>query len=374
MAAMLALSRPARRILARVLSLVLIAGAAGCAAPRPVPDGAPETSIQWPLGPDGSRIVWVKSIAQSKDLEVNPGFWKRVQEFIHGRDNHSIIRPYGVLHDRSQKLYVADPGAGVVHRFDIGAGQYSIIGRSDEAPMRTPIGLTRDDAGRLYVTDPENAAVYRTDADRDSLKPFITEGIGRPTGIAFNPVNKLIYISDTVENQIVAVDLNGVVRYRIGVAPGGKGEQEGIGFNHPTDLCIDRVGQIYVTDSLNFRIVALTPDGQMLRQFGGVGDARGYFSRPKGIAVDSAGHIYVCDALRDAVQVFENDGTPLITFGKAGTDPGRFWMPSGLYIDQNDTVFVADTFNKRIQVFQYVSGHNVPTGYESKLEPSAPAL
>ena len=112
-----------------------------------------------------------------------------------------------------------------------------------------------------------------------------------------------------------------------------------------------------------------------MRQFGDVGDARGYFSRPKGIGTDSAGHVYVCDSLRDAVQVFDAEGQPLLVFGKAGSGQGRFWMPSGLYVDRSDYLFVSDTFNKRVQVFRYIPGQDAASGNESKMlvAPPSPA-
>jgi DNA-binding beta-propeller fold protein YncE len=300
-------------------------------------------------------------------LGLSKGFWKRVQELATGEDNRHIARPYGVLHDAAGRLYLADPGGGVVHCLDIGRGRYSVIGAGDESPLRTPIGLAEDDRGRLYITDSSTGMVHRYDPKDGSLRPFLTEKLKRPTGIAFNRQNKLLYIIDTLESQIVAVNQDGVEKLRLGVPGDGANW-----FNRPTDIAIDGTGQIFVTDSLNFRITVLTPEGQMVRQFGAVGDAQGYFSRPKGVAVDSAGHVYVCDALRDAVQVFDADGSSLLVFGKAGNGRGQFWMPSGLYIDSSDYIFVADTYNKRIQIFRYLSGQDLHAHDESKLVAGAP--
>jgi sugar lactone lactonase YvrE len=352
------------RCCAALVGLLLLAA---CSSVQGLHEVRPETSMEWPVGAEGTRVAWVRTIDGFKELGSGKGFWGRALDLLTGGENErSIVRPYGVLHDASGRLYLADPGAGVVHCLDIARGRYSVIGGRQESPMRSPIGLAEDERGRLYITDSGSGVVYRHDPDDDSLKPFLVT-LKRPTGIVFNPSNKLLYISDTVESQVVAVDQNGVERKRLG-GPGDAANR----FNRPTDLAVDGIGQIYVTDSLNFRITVLTPEGQLVRQFGDVGDARGYFSRPKGIATDSAGHVYVCDSLRDAVQVFDAEGKPLLVFGKAGSGQGRFWMPSGLYIDRSDYIFVADTYNKRVQVFRYLSGQDSVSGNESKLIGASP--
>jgi len=333
-----------------------------CIGAQGIHEVKPEATLDWSVGSQGARIAWVKTITGFEDLGLVKGFWNRALELLTGGRDRLIARPYGVLHDSAGRLYLADPGGGVVHCLDIGRGRYSVIGGGQESPLRSPIGLAEDDRGRLYITDSSSGMVYRHDPGDGSLRPFLATRLKRPTGIAFNPLNKLIYISDTLDSQIVAVGQDGIVRSRLG-APGDGATN----FNHPTDLAIDRNGQIFVTDSLNFRIMVLTPEGQVVRQFGDAGDARGYFSRPKGIAIDSAGHIYVCDSLRDAVQVFDGEGKPQLVFGKAGSGRGQFWMPSGLYIDGSDYIFVADTYNKRIQVFRYISGEDAHAADESKL-------
>jgi len=306
-------------------------------------------TISWPLASTKSRVVWVKSINAPADISIGSGFWKRLQEVVIGSETSNFERPHGVLRSSAGVIYLTDPGKKVVHCLDITGSAYSVIGDREDSPLRSPIGLTEDMSGRIYITDSMTGTVYRFNPADGSLKPLLQQGLERPTGIAFSPVNKKLYVADTMASQIVVLDQNGVIVKRIG----NRGEGN-TGFNRPTDLAIDARGQIYVTDSLNFRITVLTPEGQFLHQFGSPGDSGGSFSRPKGIAVDSAGNIYVNDSLMDAVQVFNNDGVLQLLFGKKGTDFGQFWMPSGLFIDRFDQIYVADTYNRRIQIFRYL--------------------
>ncbi|MDD2735852.1 MAG: 6-bladed beta-propeller [Desulfuromonadaceae bacterium] len=326
-----------------------LSGLAACATGQPAPS-ITQSTISWPLANTQNRVVWVKNITGPADIKNKSGFWLRLQEVVNGAEKTVIDRPHGLLRSAAGALYLADPGRGVVHCLDITNGAYSTIGGRDDAPLRSPIGLAEDNSGRVYITDSMTGMVYRFTPGDGTLKPLLQQALERPTGIAFNPVNKRLYVTDTMASQIVVIEQNGFIQRRIGSRGDGNN-----GFNRPTDIAIDSRGQMYVTDSLNFRVTVMTPEGQTLHQFGSPGDTGGTFSRPKGIAVDSAGNIYVNDSLMDTVQVFNQNGALQLMFGKKGSDPGQFWMPSGLFIDRLDQIYVADTYNRRIQIFRYLA-------------------
>lgn len=329
--------------------------ALGCAAPVSLLQRS-HPGPQWPESPYRARIAWVKSVATAEDAGIAKSFWKKALEIFAGRDKSSIAKPYGVLYDDARRLFIADPGAGMVHVMDTVGGRYFTISGSGDSRMRTPIALAEDDLGAVYITDSGTNAVYRYDTTSGSLTTFLRE-LDRPTGIVFNPVNKLLYISETNANRVVAMDRNGRQKRSIGNA--GTGE---VAFNRPTDLAVDRRGQIYVTDPLNYQVKIFTPEGVQVGAFGSMGDSRGEFNKPKGIAIDAEGRIFVCDTLLDAVQIFDDSGQFLFSFGATGTGDGAFWMPAGICI-KGEYIFVADTFNHRVQVFRYLSGE----GQEPKL-------
>jgi hypothetical protein len=310
----------------------------------------PATELLWPEKPEKPRIQWVKTISDSQDAGITKGFWKRALELIIGADTRPIVRPYGVLFDEKERLIIADPGARVVHCMDTAKGVYTVIGTESNSPLRTPIGIAEDDHDHLYITDSTTGAVYLYDLANRTLMPFLDRKLQRPTGIAWNRVNRLLYIVETTANQVTAVDESGSVRFQFGVTAEGKPL-----FNRPTDIAIDSTGKLYVTDPLNYRIRIFSPAGRQLNEIGNMGDAPGDMNKPKGVGIDSEGHIYVNDALLDAVQVFDGNGEFLLTFGQAGTGIGAFWMPSGIWVDRHDYIFVADTYNQRVQVFRYLS-------------------
>jgi len=342
----------------RALSLLTVAvSLAACAARVPLHETQPALDVQWPQQTAGPKIVWVKTIARFQDAGVGKGFWERAMEFFTGAEELRIVRPYGVLFDAAERLYIADPGAGAVHCLDMGKGRYSIIRGAGDTVLRTPIGLAEDDHGLLYITDSTAGTVFLYDPSDGSLRPFLPKRLGRPTGIVFNRLNGLLYIVDTTGQRVVGVDRDGRERRRFGSPGNGAAE-----FNRPTDIAVDNRGQLYVTDPLNYQIKMFTQEGVAISQFGTAGEVAGTLDKPKGIAVDSEGHIYVCDALLDGIQIFDGQGRLLLSFGATGRGAGEFWMPSGIYIDQRDYIFVADTYNRRIQVFRYVPGSGKEPG------------
>jgi len=121
-----------------VLLLLVAAICAGCApASRAVWTDEPAVGPRWPSPGESARIRWVRSIASEQDVGISRGFWQRTLDFLIGTAGPRIVRPHGVLFDAHERLFIADPGAGLVHCMDIGNGRYFVIG-ADEAPLQTP--------------------------------------------------------------------------------------------------------------------------------------------------------------------------------------------------------------------------------------------
>ncbi len=65
---------------------------------------------------------------------------------------------------------------------------------------------------------------------------------------------------------------------------------------------------IYVSDTVNNRIQALDSNGNFITQWGGSGAEAGKLNKPDGIQLDSEKLIYVADRNNHRIQVFDTEG------------------------------------------------------------------
>jgi DNA-binding beta-propeller fold protein YncE len=215
-----------------------------------------------------------------------------------------------------------------------------------------------DREDNVYVTDSEAGKIFVFNAKGKYLRSIgsLKGGEGffkRPTGIAVDLDAQRIYVTDTWRDKIYVMDMEGSVLQTIGQRGEGMGN-----FNFPTELRLDG-DDLFVLDSMNFRIQVFSRTGVFRTQIGHLGG--GELARPKGLALDSEGHLYMADALLNIVQVFDREGQLLYYFGKdAGV--GDFQLPSGIAIDRNDRIFVVDSYRRRIQVFHYYGLPRQPEG------------
>lgn len=336
----------------------------GCAPALPGAAGIDPTGLQWPPPPQEARIEWLQEIRDYGEIGRKT-VWSRLADLLTGGQPAVLVRPYGVHSDGRGRLLVADAGAARVLAIDFNRQRTVLIDGGEELRLQMPIGIAGDGRGLFYLTDSALGMVFRYDPAQDTLTRFLPHRLERPTGIAFNHRDQLLYVSDTAAHQIVVFDPEGLEVNRIGSRGTAPGQ-----FNFPTDLHVDRHGRLFVTDALNHRIQILTPGGEVIGLFGKEGDAAGFLAKPKGVAVDSDGHIYVVDTLMGSVQIFDDSGRLLLAFGGNGVRPGEFWMPTGISIDDRDDIYVTDTYNRRIQVFRYLGPHppaagSSPTGREA---------
>jgi DNA-binding beta-propeller fold protein YncE len=344
--------RPLRAMLFGVMFTALLM--AGCAPPKAFIDTSGMGKIVWPGPPEKPRIKYLWSITQvAKSAAGKRGLADFLAGDVAGdvtdpRTSNVLVRPYAVFVDAKKRLYVADPGAGRVTVIDLKTGDALNIFEAGKDELMAPVGVVADRAGRIYVSDSELKKVLAFDAEGNYLYRF--EGdFKRPTCMAIDTKNSIVYVADTLADTIYLYDLSGK---RVG-SFGHRGVLPGE-FNFPTHLFVDANGLLYVTDAMNFRVQIFGRDGKFLRTFGSIGDAHGNLDKPKGVAADSHGNVYVVDSIKDTVKVFDREGKLLLFFGDKGMNLGQFWLPAGIFIDSRNMIYVADPYNMRVQAFQLV--------------------
>jgi len=334
-------------MLIRVLILFTVVIAVAC-APTRVKEAdlsASAAQLVWPDPPQESRIRYLYSFSEPADLGIKPGAFARFLQVFTGKESQRMLRPYAIAAD-DDMIAIVDPGLKVVHLYMTKLAKYAVISDVEGESFVSPVGISLG-PDVIYLTDSALGKVFVFDRQGEHQNT-ITD-LARPTGIAFDPENNRLYVADTLDNQIVVFDDDGVQLNAFGSRGGAAGE-----FNFPTSLTLHG-NFLYVNDTMNFRIQAFTLDGAPLSSFGELGDGSGQFALSKGLGADEQGHLYIADALSNYIQIFDETGQFLLSFGGMGGNIGQFRLPAGIFVLENK-IFVADSQNRRVQVFEYIGG------------------
>lgn len=327
----------------------------GCARQWTLRSEGPDKALQWPYQPDKPKVTYIMSIKGFKSVSDSRSV---INTVVYGNsaDEDDMFRlPVAISIGGDGRLAVADIGRKCVHLYVPAQQKYIRIYGTDKESLASPVGVAFDDEMRLYVSDSLAGKVFVFGSDGAFM--FFLQGpeagqLKRPTGIAYNLKDRLIYVADTLDNRIYAFNAAGKVVFSFGE----RGEEPGR-FNFPTHIFFSGSGDLHVTDTMNFRVEIFDARGGFLGVFGQHGDGSGNFAMPKGVAVDRDGIIYIVDNLFDTIQLFDRKGTYLLNVGKRGNDFGEFWMPTGLFIDGSGLLYICDTYNSRVQVFKINEGY-----------------
>jgi DNA-binding beta-propeller fold protein YncE len=315
-------------------------------------------TLIWPLPPDPPRIRWLAEygdLAKVKNPIRKAGWLDKVTGAKTLDEKMEFRKPYGVTTDSRGRIYVADTELKVVWVID--AAEKSVERRegSSRAPLAMPAGVAVDAQDRLFVSDAALHTVICFSTSGEPIAHFGTTALGRPGGIAIDRERSRLYVADAKESRIAVFDTRSLEFERFIGGPSKSEHRENGTFSAPTNVAVDRLGNLYVADTWNYRVQVLDATGRFVRAFGAQGDSPGEFIRPKGIAVDSEGHVYVADAEFNNFQIFSPEGQPLLAVGSLGTAPGQFALVAGMYIDAKDRIYTTEQFHGRVQVFQYIS-------------------
>lgn len=159
--------------------------------------------------------------------------------------------PSGVTFDTEGHLWVADTGAGRVVRLDIRSGK--VIGGMDRTVgVLRPVAIACDAAHNLYITDGQTSDVtrYTYFGIRAHALGEIRR-LAQPQQAAVDAQGR-IYLAETGANRLHVFDANGNSLLAIDIPASKLGA-----FRGPSGVALGPRDEIYVSDTLNHRIVRL---------------------------------------------------------------------------------------------------------------------
>jgi len=324
------------------------------------------SNIVWPNPPAIARIRYINwySAQPLKDVDkpktAKQGWMDRLAGTVPQSDGGKMLfqlaQPYGIALDSKGKVYVADTKVGAIFIFNTETRDVEMIKNKTDAHFVRIIGLAMDDNDRLFVSDPALRHVLVFNAQHKA-EDVITDGMVEPSMLAIDTQNRLLYVSDISQDQILVYDADSL-KLKRKMGTGGKNHELTTpgDFAKPTGVAVDKDGNLYVADTLNNRIEIFDADGTFIRTWGKAGDGPGYFARPKGLAIDGDGHVWVADGVQDRVQVFTPEGQLLIALGGHGLLPGQFQGLVNIASDnRHNRIYTSEIYPGRVQEFRYVT-------------------
>jgi DNA-binding beta-propeller fold protein YncE len=337
-------------------------------APRPQID---VTKLVWPGPPNIPRVRYVSYFAGMK-LDTTPASEQPKQKSswmdrLAGTTPENrkgaakplpfqLLSPYGAAVNSKGELLVADQKVGAVFVFNTETRNTTLIRNGFEATFGLVNGVAIDDDDRIFITDGKLHRVLILDKNQKVVDQ-IKEGLIDPVGIVIDTENRLLYVADTQADQVVVFDPDTLKLVRRIGTGGKKHELTDPGdFSGPTGVALDKDNNLYVTDTMNYRVEIFDAEGKFISQFGRHCDGPGCFAHPKGIAVDSDGHIWVADPMLDILQAYDRDGLLLAYIGGHGNLLGQFSSLVGVSIDKkSNRMFTSEQYPGRVQEFRYIT-------------------
>jgi sugar lactone lactonase YvrE len=232
--------------------------------------------------------------------------------------------------------------------------------RSDKLGFRSPTDLAFDYRGLLYVSDTNQNRVVAIDRAKGWVRDIGVGLLRRPLGIGVSPEGTLA-VSEAGSSTVRVYDRDGGFKLAIDCRKFGKGEECGL-----SDAAWDPItGNLAIVDNLNARIFIVSKDGTLRLIVGERGSSPGRMLAPGLAAYSQKGDLFVVDQLRCVILVYGGDGVFKQEFGGRGRGYGNFGRPKGIAIDASGRCFVTDGLLNTVQVF-LTTGQ--PLGYLSTKE------
>ena len=340
------------------------------------------SNIVWPQPPATARLRYLdyfsaqKPLPEKEQKQVKRKSWmdrmagidpNAAAKNTNTKPRFQLGTPYGLAVDSKGLLYVADTKVGAVFIFNPESRDAEFIKHGVDAKFGRIFGLAIDDADRLFVSDGQYSHVLVFNPQHKQEAQFGDGVMSDPGGLAIDEENRFLYVANTGSDQVLVYDADNFKLLRKIGTPGKDHTLTTPGdFSKPTNVAVDKNGNLYVTDTLNDRVEVFDAEGTFIRAFGKNGDGPGDFARPKGIAVDCDGHVWVADAMLNRLQVFTAEGDLRLMVGGFGMLPGQFQTLTGIVIDKNNRVFTSEQYMGRVQMFRYVTNAEAQAEYDRR--------
>lgn len=262
-----------------------------------------------------------------------------------------------------------------------------------ESPVRSyyePFGVAADEDGNVYFSESITGRIYKITGGsyKSGAQPqvsIVAEGLETPSALALDGDSNLI-VANTGAHTILRIDPTTKSVTKIAGEAGVSGSADGkdARFNAPVGVAVGEDGSIFVADTYNDRIRAISPDGQVRTIAGGSepgfidgAGAEARFDTPCGIAVAEDGSLIVADTGNHRIRRVAPNGqvTTIAGTGDANERDGSpseaaFDEPTAIAIRDKDSFYVADAGGSAIRLVSLKSDSKVQPSVKTELSQS----
>ena len=289
--------------------------------------------VFFPPPPDDAHLQFRASFSSDQEfseLEGKRNFFR----FIVGKDAvmRPIVKPYGI-ETSPGNIFICDTSMRTICIADLAKKKMRFFTPGGDGALRMPINIAVDSDDTRYIADTvrKQVVIFKGDQYAGAIG---TKDEMKPVGVALSKTR--IYITDT-QNHCVRV-YDKADRKQLFTFP-KEGEKSGKLFS-PTNVAIDPLGNVRVSDTGGFIVHVFDADGKYLSSIGNQGLQPGTFALPKGVEVDRENRTYVVDANTQVIQIFDAQARVLMYFGDpARIGPGATCLPAGIAIDYDNVKY-----------------------------------
>ena len=316
-------------------------------------------------------------------------------------ENVALYWPIDLSFDSEGRLLVLDWNNFRVRRLDhdghvrtiLGTGVESVEIVNGSPALQTPLhhafSMSFDESSRLYLAANHVPAVIRMDADalvwtvagvvspgyEGDGGPAVDALLDTPCGVAVAQGGYPIYVADTANHCIRAIDAQGIITTIAGNGlsgfAGDGGPAIGAQLHSPIRIRSDHAtGNLYVTDQGNHRIRRIDPSGMITTVAGGIsagysGDgvaaAGALLNSPFDARTGPGGALYIADTDNHRIRRIDGSGiiSTVVGSGYEGTrldalESGpvlevNLRKPCAIAFDSEGNLFIADTYNSVVR-------------------------
>jgi sugar lactone lactonase YvrE len=296
-----------------------------------------------------------------------------------------FYHPEGILADTNGNVFVVDHDNDTIRQLTLNGTDWNVTtiagwggqlgtvdGTNSDARFWGPRGIAMDAGGTFYITDASTHVIRKmvhlgtnwvvTTIAGQSRNFGLTDGtytnalFNFPFALAVDPSTN-IYVADFGNHAIRKmrpVGTNWVVTTLAGNGNPGSanGTNQQARFNFPAGIALDKDGNLYVSDQINYTIRKMTPIGTnwVVTTIGGVALAQGtnnglgtnaHFFKPWGIAVDAQNRLFIVDHSNQTIRegVPRSGAAPPLRIARSGTNVLLSWplAASGFVLEASGT-------------------------------------